>query len=118
MFLTVTQTQAFVAKAPPLRAHNDGVIRVAGTRVQLETIVVAFDAGATAEEIAQQYTSLDLADVYSVISSVLGNEATVRDYAARRTESVRALRAEVERNTPTIGIRERLLARRQKTGGA
>jgi uncharacterized protein (DUF433 family) len=56
-------TQAFEAKAPPLVADDDGVIRVAGTRVQLETVVIAFDAGATAEEIAQQYTSLDLADV-------------------------------------------------------
>jgi uncharacterized protein (DUF433 family) len=64
------QTQAFVAKAPPLVADEDGVIRVVGTRVQLETVVVGFDAGATAEEIAQQYTSLDLPDVYSVISYV------------------------------------------------
>ena len=109
--------QAFVAKAPPLVADEDGVIRVVGTRVQLETVVVAFDAGATAEEIAQQYTSLDLVDVYSVISYVLGNEAAVRDYIAGRTESVRALRAEVEHRTPTDGIRQRLLARRQQTGG-
>jgi uncharacterized protein (DUF433 family) len=111
-------TQAFVAKAPPLVADQDGVIRVAGTRVQLETVVVAFDAGATAEEIAQQYTSLDLADVYAVISYTLGNEAEVRDYVARRTESARALRAEVEYSTPTDGIRQRLLARRQQNGGA
>lgn len=54
----LTMTQAFVAKAPPLVADEDGVIRVAGTRVQLETIVLAFDAGATAEEIVQQYPSL------------------------------------------------------------
>ncbi len=111
-------TQAFVAKAPPLVADDDGVIRVAGTRVQLETIVVAFDAGATAEEIAQQYTSLDLADVYAVISYVLGDEAAVRDYVAKRTESARALRAEVERSTPPDGIRQRLLSRRQRASGA
>ena len=107
-----------MAKAPPLVADDDGVIRVAGTRIQLETVVVAFDAGATAEEIAQQYTSLDLADVYAVISYVLGNEATVRDYVAKRMESARALRAEVERSAPPDGIRQRLLARRQQAGGA
>jgi len=111
-------TQAFVAKAPPLVAGEDGVIRVVGTRVQLETVVVAFDAGATAEEIAQQYTSLDLADVYSVISYLLGNEAAVREYVAVRMESVRTLRAEVEHSSPTNGIRQRLLARRQQTGGS
>ena len=111
-------TRAFVAKTPPLVADEHGVIRVAGTRVQLETVVVAFDAGATAEEIAQQYTSLDLADVYAVISYTLGNEAEVRDYVANRMKSARALRAEVEHSIPTNGIRQRLLARRQQNGGA
>jgi uncharacterized protein (DUF433 family) len=104
-------TQAFVAKAPPLVAGEDGVIRVTGTRVQLETVVGAFDAGATAEEIAQQYTSLELADVYAVISYVLGNEAVVRDYVAKRAEVAQAVRADVERSMPSDGIRQRLLAR-------
>jgi len=51
----------------PLQADADGVIRVAGTRVTLETLIAAFSDGATAEEIVQQYPSLTLADVYSVI---------------------------------------------------
>ena len=38
----------------PIHTDADGVVRVAGTRVTLDTIVAAFDAGATAEEIAQQ----------------------------------------------------------------
>ena len=48
---------------------------------------------------------------------MLANEAAVRDYVARRTESARALRVEVEHSMPTDGIRERLLARRQQAGG-
>lgn len=39
----------------------DGVVRVAGTRVTLDTVVAAFEEGATAEEIAQQYPSLAFA---------------------------------------------------------
>jgi hypothetical protein len=46
--------QAFEARPPPLTRGPDGVVRVTGTRVPLETLVTAFDAGATAEEIAQQ----------------------------------------------------------------
>ncbi len=111
-------TQAFVAQAPPLVADDDGVIRVAGTRVQLEVIVVAFDAGATAEEIVQQYPSLELGEVCVVISYLLGNEAGVRDYVARRAASAKALRTDIERSLPTGGIRQRLLARRQQTSGA
>ena len=110
-------TQAFVAKAPPLVEDEEGVIRIAGTRVQLETVVVAFDAGATAEEIAQQYSSLELADVYAAISYFLDNEAAVRDYVAKRTEAARALRIEVERGMPAIGVRQRLLARQQQANG-
>lgn len=33
----------------PIHTDADGVVRVAGTRVTLDTIVAAFDAGATAE---------------------------------------------------------------------
>ena len=55
----------------PIHTDADGVVRVAGTRVTLDTIVAAFDAGATAEEIAQQYPSVGLADVYSVITYYL-----------------------------------------------
>jgi hypothetical protein len=40
-----------------IHTDADGVVRVAGTRVTLDTVVGAFDTGATAEEIAQQYSS-------------------------------------------------------------
>jgi uncharacterized protein (DUF433 family) len=63
--------QAFQAKPPPLTRGDDSVIRLSGTRVQLELVVEAFDAGATPEEIVQRYPSLDLSSVYSVIAYVL-----------------------------------------------
>ena len=39
----------------PIETDVDGVIRVAGTRVTLDTLVEAFNEGGTAEEITQQY---------------------------------------------------------------
>jgi len=48
----------------PLAADAQGVIRVGGTRVTLDTVVSAFYEGATPEEITQQYPSLELGDVY------------------------------------------------------
>ena len=51
----------------PLLADKDGVVRVRGTRVTLDTVVTAFNDEATAEEIVHQYPSLQLADVYAVI---------------------------------------------------
>ncbi len=52
----------------PLETDADGVVRVGGTRVTLDTVVAAFNEGATAEEIVSQYPTLHLADVYAVIS--------------------------------------------------
>ena len=51
----------------PLAVDIQGVLRVGNTRVTLDTVIAAFADGATAEEIVQQYPSLHLADVYSVI---------------------------------------------------
>jgi len=97
----------------PIHTDADGVVRVAGTRVTLDTIVAAFDAGATAEEIAQQYSSVPLPDVYSVITYYLRHKAEVSAYLQRRQEQAATVREEVERRFPPSGIRERLLARRR-----
>src|SRR4030095_15465282 len=48
----------------PLTTTTDGVVVVTGTRVSLDLIIAAFTSGATAEEIAQQYPTVALADVY------------------------------------------------------
>ena len=104
--------QAFEAKPPPLTTGPDGVVRVAGTRVPLETIVTAFDAGATAEEIAQQYASVDLASVYAVISYVLDHRREVDEYVAARRDAAAEMRGEIEARFPPAGVRARLLARR------
>lgn len=61
----------------PIHTDPEGVVRVAGTRVTLDTIVEAFEAGATAEEIAQQYSSVPLVDVYSVITYYLRHKPEV-----------------------------------------
>lgn len=45
----------------PLALGGDGVIRVRGTRVTLETVWSAFGEGATAEEISQRYPPVSLA---------------------------------------------------------
>ncbi|HSH80758.1 MAG TPA: DUF433 domain-containing protein [Herpetosiphonaceae bacterium] len=39
----------------PLTTSPDGVVRITGTRVPLETVVRAFLQGATPEEIAQDF---------------------------------------------------------------
>ncbi len=107
--------QAFQANPPPLETGADGVIRIVGTRVPLETVVTAFDAGATAEEIAQQYTSVGLASVYAVISYALDHRREVDEYVMRR-EVAAQVKVDVEASLPPDGTRARLLARRSRLG--
>lgn len=61
----------------PLEQVNGGSIRVRGTRVTLDTIVHAFQRGATAEEIVHRYPTVALADVYAVISYYLNHQVDV-----------------------------------------
>ncbi len=91
----------------------DGVIRIGGSRVTLDTVVDAFDAGATAEEIVQQYPSLNLADVYSVIGYYLRRRSEIEDYLQQRRQQAVEIRKQNESRFEAKGIRERLLARKQ-----
>ena len=95
----------------PLAMDADGVLRVGGTRVTLDTVVGAFQNGATPEEIVVQYPALALADVYAVISYYLQNRANVEAYLHERQAFAAEVRKQNEARFNAQGIRERLLAR-------
>jgi uncharacterized protein (DUF433 family) len=99
----------------PLEADADGVVRVAGTRVSLDSVIFAFNEGSTPEEIVQQYTTLDLADVYAVIGYYLQHRGEVNEYLAVRRAQRAEIRKEVEARFDPHGVRDRLLARRKKS---
>lgn len=100
----------------PLKADSDGVVRVGGTRVTLDTVIAAFKEGATAEEIVYRYPTLQLADVYAVISYYLRRRQEVEDYLLQRRHASQQIRRQHPSLFDTHGIRERLLARQAKTG--
>ena len=106
---------AVVTDPIPLHMDRDGVLRVGGTRVTLDTVVGAFSDGATPEEIVHQYPSLDLADIYAVLGYYLRHRTDVDVYLQRRQQQAQQVRQENEARFPTTGIRERLLARRRLT---
>jgi uncharacterized protein (DUF433 family) len=95
----------------PLETDADGVVRVGKTRVTLDTIIAAFQEGATAEEIAQQYLSVDLADVDSVISHYLRWQPDVEAYLRQRQQQSEQVRKQNEFRFAPKGVRDRLLAR-------
>ena len=96
----------------PLRVDSDGVIRVKNTRVTLDTIVAAFLDGATAEEIAYQYPSVNLPDIYSVIAYYLQRRTDIEEYLEQRQQQANTVRQKNEDQFAPDGVRDRLLARR------
>lgn len=94
----------------PLTRTPHGVILISGTRVHLETVVRAFQHGASPEEIAQDYP-LTLASVYAVIAYYLWHRADVDTYLAERRTAYETAQAAYEAHANLTGIRARLLAR-------
>jgi uncharacterized protein (DUF433 family) len=105
--------ERFVAEPPPLRMTEHGVILVGKTRVPLDTVVGEFQDGATPEEIALNFSSLDLADIYGAISFYLRHRSEVEEYLEQRRQRGEEMRRENEARFPSHGLRERLLARRK-----
>jgi uncharacterized protein (DUF433 family) len=100
----------------PLKTDLDGIVRVGNTRVTLDTVIVAFKEGATAEEIVSQYPSLLLADVYAVIGYYLQQQPEVEAYMSQREQVADEIRKQNEARFNQQGIRERLLARQSRRG--
>lgn len=103
-------TLTIEAQSPPLAADRNGVIRVGGTRVTLDSLVHAFDEGHTAEEIVSHFPALKLADVYAVISYYLNNRAAVREYVRHQEGAADEIWQRIESSSDYTIFRERLLA--------
>lgn len=102
--------------APLVFADDGSVIRIAGGRLTLDTVVWAFKRGATAEEIVQDYPPISLPDVYAVIAYYLQHRSEVEEYLAKRALAHADLRRQIEDRPEYRELRERLLTRRDRTG--
>jgi len=90
--------------AVPLWEDPPGVIRVGKSRVLLELVLAAFKRGESPEGIARSYRTLQLADVYAVISRYLADPAPFDEYVRRCDEEALAVRKNIEesqRERPT-----------------
>ncbi|HEX9975189.1 MAG TPA: DUF433 domain-containing protein [bacterium] len=105
---------AIAAKPISIEKDSDGVFRVGGTRVTLDTIIAAFTEGATAEEIVFQYPSLNLADVYEVIGYYLRNRSEIEAYLKHRQKEAIKIRQQNENLFDPQGVRDRLMARQSR----
>lgn len=93
-----------------------GTIRVGRSRVSIDSIVHHFKLGASAEQIGHKFPSLELADIYGVISYYLTNREAVEAYLREQAVQAENIATEIDRmfGKQNAEIRERLLARKSE----
>jgi uncharacterized protein (DUF433 family) len=96
----------------PLACEADGTVRVGGTRVTLDTLIGFYLQGESPEQLAENFSTLELADIHAVIAFYLRNRQQVDDYLAQRQVEAEELRRKIEADLNSSSLRERLLARR------
>jgi uncharacterized protein (DUF433 family) len=79
----------------PLSVAEDGTIRIADTRVSLESVVHHYEQGATAEEIMLRFPALRLADVHSCLAYYLNHREKVHEYMTRQQQRADQLRERI-----------------------
>lgn len=97
-----------------------GSLRIAGTRVSLDSVIYAFLEGATPEEICQDFSALSLAQVYATIAFYLHNREQVDAYLQEERRASENLRRELKARHRDFlkDLRQRLIAGRQPPASA
>src|SRR5438128_2186542 len=86
--------------AVPLYEDPPGVVRVGKSRVLLELVLHAFKAGDTPEGIVRSYDTLELVDVYAVISRYLADPTPFEAYLRECDEKAEEVRQMIEAAQP------------------
>jgi len=109
--IVMSLIETLIAEPPPLYAAEDGVVRIKGTRVSLDTVIGAFQSGSTPEQIICKYPSVNLPDVYAVISYYLRHRQEVEAYLEQQIREAEGARRKIEERFSPHGVRDRLLSR-------
>ncbi len=111
----MTTTLRIDPQPVPLRSDETGALRIGNTRVLLELVIEAYVDGTTPETMVQWFESLQLADVYAVISYYLNHQEEAKDYLAQREDFAADVRQKIEATQPSRPtFRDELLARRAR----
>ena len=96
----------------PLHQDATGTVRVIGSRVTLDTLVAAFNRGATAEQIQDSFPSLSLKQIYGAIAYYLDRQDEIEAYLKERQREAEEIRQQVESQPQYRQFREKIRRRR------
>jgi uncharacterized protein (DUF433 family) len=102
-------------ETPPLQEDETGAIRVGNSRVLLETVIRAFQDGASPESIVHRYSTLSLSDVYNTIGYYLRHQAAVEAYLEQRELLAQSVQQRLSESQPDLSlIRQRLYSQQNR----
>ncbi len=96
----------------PYIDQQDGALRIAGTRVGLDSVVAGFQEGESPEKIVQSFPTLTLAQVYGAIAYYLDNRKLIDDYFVEVDREFERLVPPLSQSNPELFAR--LQAAREK----
>jgi uncharacterized protein (DUF433 family) len=111
----ITIPETFQVTSPPFRRDEAGGIRIGSSRVTLDSILNSYQQGSTPEEIAIQFSTLHLEDIYSAIAYYLNHRQEIDDYLEQRNQQVQQIRQQLTQKHNLVNLREHLLERDQLT---
>ena len=101
--------------AVPLMVTDYGTIRIADSRVSLDSVVHHYKLGATVEQIAYSFPSLGLADIHLAIAYYLTHRDEVEAYLRQQEAEADAVQHRIKSDPKfqkrMTELRERILAR-------
>lgn len=92
--------------------NHAGALRIAGTRISLDSVVYAFRDGQTPESIVRSFPLLSLEQVYGAITYYLANREEVDAYLEQSEADYEALRQKTRDADPAF-YKKLAAARRQ-----
>ena len=102
-------------EAPPLYKDETGAVRVGNSRVLLETVIRAFQDGASPESIVHRYSTLSLSDVYNTIGYYLRHQDAIEAYLKQREQLAESVQQRLSCIQSDLSlIRTRLLSQKDQ----
>jgi uncharacterized protein (DUF433 family) len=98
----------------PIRTDEHGTIRIAKTRVTLDVVIARYQQGATPEQIRDSFPTLNLSDIYAVITYYLQHQTEVDAYLREQDEIAEQRRQDLESEHPELFDLETRLRERIK----
>lgn len=85
-----------VAEPLPIRVDESGDVRVGKSRVPLTVFLGYYHQGYSAEQLAEDFPTISLADAHATIGYYLRHKDEVDTYLAEQESAARALQATIE----------------------